>query len=240
MFKRFAVATAVALVGTAAAQTVTVDLVSSVDGTTIAPGATVDWQIDFSVSSGDNAGLALLIADLNQDAGNPETLDLPPASGVPGAMSNFSRPDGISNPGEGTPTTGYPGVQRGTPGALNLVQIGGAQNTINQFFAPKPVGVVVTSDQCERSLCIQDHPHPGCLGKGNRTCPRGVSSGAERKVTSIALKASAVCSAARVSVLVGKTPLVQWTVPRGSSRIETSVGGELTVCRKSRSVCESV
>ena len=44
-------------------------------------------------------------------------------------MRHFSRPAGISNPGEGGATTGYIGVQRGTPGRRDLVQIGGGQNT---------------------------------------------------------------------------------------------------------------
>ncbi|RMF71737.1 MAG: hypothetical protein D6744_17545, partial [Planctomycetota bacterium] len=81
-----------------------------------------------TTSSGDNAGLALLAADLVQDPNNPASLDIPPASGVPAPMSNFSRPDGVSNPGETDPTTGYIGVQRGTAGAMNLIQIGGGQN----------------------------------------------------------------------------------------------------------------
>ncbi len=117
-----------ALVSAAAAQTVTVTLGSSQDGMSVSPGATIDWTISFTVSSGDNAGLALLAVDLAQDGGNPETLDLPPADNVPAAMSNFSRPDGVSNPGESDPTTGYIGVQRGTGGALDLIQIGGGQN----------------------------------------------------------------------------------------------------------------
>jgi hypothetical protein len=44
-------------------------------------------------------------------------------------MHNFSRPLGISNPGENGADTGYVGLQRGEPGRMNLCQIGGAQNT---------------------------------------------------------------------------------------------------------------
>ena len=109
--------------------TVTLDVSSSRDGKTVAPGSTIDWMITFDVSTGDNAGLALLAVDFMQDAGNPATLDIPPADAVPAALSNFSRPDGISNPGEGSSSTGYVGVQRGTAGAMNLKQIGGGQNT---------------------------------------------------------------------------------------------------------------
>ncbi|RMF70728.1 MAG: hypothetical protein D6744_19000, partial [Planctomycetota bacterium] len=63
------------LVAAAAAQTVTVTLSSSQNGMTVAPGATIDWTITFTTSSGDNAGLALLAADLVQDPNNPASLD---------------------------------------------------------------------------------------------------------------------------------------------------------------------
>lgn len=112
----------------AVAQDVTLTLTSPQDGGSIVPGATVDWTVSFT-SSGDNAGLALISTDLIQEPNNPATLDLAPADAVPVAMDNFSRPNGISNPGEDDPTTGYIGVQRGNPGALNLRQIGGGQNT---------------------------------------------------------------------------------------------------------------
>ncbi len=122
----------------AAADTVTVSLTSPQNGLVLSPGDTVQWQITFNVSSGDNAGLALLITDFVQDAANPAALDIPQAAGVPGAMTNFSRPAGVSNPGEGaSPSTGYVGVQRGTAGARNLIQIGGGQNT---FGVARPPG----------------------------------------------------------------------------------------------------
>ena len=117
------------------AQTVTVQLSSTKNNTTVAPGTTVDWSISFTDSTGDNQGLALLCVDLVQDANNPALFDLPAASGVPGAMTNFSRPLGVSNPGEGGPT-GYVGVKRGTTGAKNLIQIGGAQNTFGTARSP--------------------------------------------------------------------------------------------------------
>lgn len=120
------------LTATLIAQTVTVSLTSPQNGASVAPGATINWSIDFSVSTGDNAGLALLTIDLIQAPPNPATLDIPPAGAVPVAMTNFSRPAGISNPGESNPTTGYIGVQRGTTGQKNLKQIGGAQNTCGQ------------------------------------------------------------------------------------------------------------
>ncbi len=130
-----AVVAATACASIAWAQSVTVNLSSPQNGQNVAGGSTVNWSIDFTVSSGDNAGLALLAVDLAQGA-NPAFIDIPPANAVPPGMSNFSRPAGCSNPGESNPLTGYTGVQRGTPGRKNLVQIGGAQNTFGQALPP--------------------------------------------------------------------------------------------------------
>lgn len=130
------------LATSAVAQTVNVSLTSPQNGQTVSAGATINWTISFTVSGGNNAGLALLACDLVQADTNPATLNIPPASAVPGAMANFSRPAGISNPGEGGPT-GYVGVQRGTAGARNLVQIGGGQNT---FGVARPPGTGVAEN----------------------------------------------------------------------------------------------
>lgn len=121
-----------AVVTAATAQDVAITLTSPQSGTTVSPGATIDWSIAFEVSNNDNAGLALLLTDLVQDDGNPEQLDLPYADGVPAALANFSRPGGVSNPGDGANSTGYVGSRRGAPGAQNLIQIGGGQNTFGQ------------------------------------------------------------------------------------------------------------
>jgi hypothetical protein len=123
------------LTSLAAAQTVTLTLSSSQNGQVVAPGATIDWTIALTVSAGDNAGLALLVTDLVQDPNNPELLDIPPADGVPTGMSNFSRPDGITNPPETDPVTGYVGVQRGASGAMDVRQIGGGQNNFGVALA---------------------------------------------------------------------------------------------------------
>ncbi len=137
MRKRFILETAVVALMAAplAAQTVTLSLASPENGDTVTPGATIHWSIGFAVSS-DNAGLALLVVDLAQGASNPATIDIPPADGVPLALTSFSRPAGISNPGETNPATGYIGVQRGETGEKNLRQIGGAQNTFGEALPP--------------------------------------------------------------------------------------------------------
>lgn len=126
----------VAAVAPAFAQSVSLSLTSPQNGQSVSPGATINWTIAFTVSTGNNQGLALLSTDLVQDETNPDLFNLTPASGVPAPMSNFSRPAGVSNPGETNPATGYIGVLRGDPGEQNLIQIGGAQNTFGQARAP--------------------------------------------------------------------------------------------------------
>ncbi len=120
-------------------QTVAVTLSSPQDGLTVAGGQTIEWSIWFTVSEdtpSTNDGLALLSVDLVQDGGNPAGIELQPAEGVPAGMENFSRPDGISNPGEGGGPTGYVGVQRGSIGAYDLIQIGGGQNNFGVASPP--------------------------------------------------------------------------------------------------------
>ncbi len=122
--------------------TVTFTLDSPSNGQTVAPGATVTWNIRLSVSTGDNLGLALFAVDLVPDPNNP-ALDIPPgsAASIPAVLQGFNRPRGITNPGEGGAASGYIGVQRGTTGHKSLVQIGGAQNTFGQAgtgFATDP------------------------------------------------------------------------------------------------------
>lgn len=157
---------ALALASTAAAQTVTLTLDSTQDGQAVAGGATIEWSIIFSVSPGDNEGLALLAVDLQQGAGNPAFLDIPPANGVPAEMANFSRPDGVSNPGETDPTTGYIGVQRGDAGAMNLVQIGGGQNNFGEAM---PEGSGIAENANVIGGVGQDTP--GVLAAGSFDAP---------------------------------------------------------------------
>jgi len=117
-----------------ASGTATVGITSPVNGKTISAGADVDWTITLSLTSGDNFGLALVSVDLVQDDGNPVLFNIPQANGVPAAMADFSRPDGISNSDPNDPSTSfYVGTPIGINGAKNLIQIGGGQNT---FGAP--------------------------------------------------------------------------------------------------------
>jgi hypothetical protein len=110
--------------------TVALDLSSSHNGGSVAPGAIIDWTVTATVSSGDNLGLAGVVLDLIQAPANPRLIEIAQADAVPSGMENFSVPAGISNFGEAGAPTGYVGVQRGVPGGKNLIQIGGSQNTL--------------------------------------------------------------------------------------------------------------
>lgn len=134
-----------ALAVSALASTVTLTLESTKNGLSVEPNAAIDWTISASVSTGDNAGLALISVGLSQDANNPALFDIPPATAVPTGMTNFARPAGISNPATAAGDYGYRGDQRGTAGAKNLVQIGGGQNTFGT--AGSSIGTSVTVAQ---------------------------------------------------------------------------------------------
>jgi hypothetical protein len=108
--------------------TVTFNLSSPSNGATVSPGESIEWTITVSVSTADNLGLALAAVDLVQDAANPAFFELP-AGETPLDMTDFDRPDGISNPGAGGVGSAYGGTAMGSVGHKDLIQIGGAQNT---------------------------------------------------------------------------------------------------------------
>jgi hypothetical protein len=97
---------------------------------TVPPGAVVPYAVVGELSDALNDGLALFSFDLDF-SGGPLSPALAPVS-VP--MTRFAAPAGINNP------QGFGGVA--TNG--RLVQVGGAQNTLNNTFGPYPVGEVAT------------------------------------------------------------------------------------------------
>ena len=100
-------------------------------GANVNPGNLIEWEIVAQVTT-DNDGLALISVDLIQGETNPELIDLDVAD-RPAAMVDFDRPNGIANPDPTDPSgpgTAYGGTQiAGATGGLNLIQIGGSQNT---------------------------------------------------------------------------------------------------------------
>ncbi len=108
---------------------------TDLNGSPVSGGTQIDWEIVAVVSTGDNEGLALVSVDLVQDPTNAAFFDIPVADRPAGAggMDKFDRPKGISNP-DGFGGSAYGGTQIGTAGAMNLVQIGGAQNMFGETF----------------------------------------------------------------------------------------------------------
>ena len=97
---------------------------------TVAPGTPVPWAVVGELSDDLNEGLALFSVDLEWSGGALS----PAAAPATNPMLNFARPAGVNNP------AGF----GGTTSAGRLLQVGGAQNTINSLFAPYPIGTVIT------------------------------------------------------------------------------------------------
>jgi hypothetical protein len=116
---------------------------------TVPPGAVVNWTVVGELSDNVNAGLALFSVDLAW-TGGPLTQAVNPTSGP---MLNFTRPAGLTNP------AGF----GGTVVSGQLRQVGGAQNTIKNTFAPFPNGTVVTG--------IAAAGAPVTLANGQLTAP---------------------------------------------------------------------
>jgi hypothetical protein len=108
--------------------TVTFNLSSPSNGAVVSAGDPIEWTVTVSVSTADNVGLALAAVNLAQSTDNPAFLELP-AGETPLDMTDFDRPDGISNPGPAGVGSAYGGTPMGSTGAKDLIQIGGAQNT---------------------------------------------------------------------------------------------------------------
>lgn len=96
----------------------------------VTPGATVNYQVVAQLTDNLNEGIASILFDLSFDGGPLVPGDEPTAA----PMDNFARPKGITNP------NGFGGTVVGG----KLVQVGGAQNTIKNSFAPYPKGSVIT------------------------------------------------------------------------------------------------
>src|SRR5262245_13007435 len=97
---------------------------------TVSPGATVNYAVLGLLSDKQNEGLAMFAFDLAFD-GRPIRPANPPTTQP---MLNFAIPLGLNNP------AGFGGTVKDG----KLVQIGGAQNTIKNTFAPYPSGNVIT------------------------------------------------------------------------------------------------
>lgn len=125
------VAAPLALVLSGALQASDLDLAVESGGATtvqVFPGDVVNFAVRGELTDNDNQGLAMFAFDLAFDGGPLTQLTAGPN------MGPFVAPAGINNP------AGFGGTVDG----LSLLQVGGAQNTINNTFAPQPIGMVQT------------------------------------------------------------------------------------------------
>lgn len=97
---------------------------------TVGPGDAVSWSVVGELSDASNEGLAMFAFDLSFDGGDLVQGTTPVAA----PMDNFAVPLGLNNP------AGF----GGTLVDGDLVQVGGAQNTIKNAFAAYPIGNVIT------------------------------------------------------------------------------------------------
>lgn len=118
------------------------------------PGSVINYTAVGELSDNQNEGLAMFSFDLNYTGGSLTPLAAP--SSFP--MQNFAKPLGVNNP------AGFGGTVKGN----GLVQIGGAQNTINNFFAEYPSGSVITG--------VAKPGQPATLGSGSITAPYQVGN----------------------------------------------------------------
>ena len=108
---------------------------------TVPPGANVPYNVVGVLSDAASDGLAGFSVDLSF-SGGPLPMAAAPSSAP---MLSFDKPAGLTNP------AGF----GGTVVAGKLVQVGGAQNTIANVFAPYPKGnVVVDVAQMGQALTL--------------------------------------------------------------------------------------
>lgn len=124
----------------AAASNINLSVQTSAGGSSInlQPNQMLDYRIVATLSDTNNEGLALVGLSLNYTGGDIGQQANDPSGAITPAnpMPAFVIPDGITNP------AGFGGTMIGG----DLIQIGGAQNTINNDInnAPFPIGQVVT------------------------------------------------------------------------------------------------
>ena len=131
MFKQTPILVAAATLAAPSAAQVTLDVEILSGGApvvSVLPGQSVPFTIEAQLGGEPSQGLAMFSIDLDHDGG-PLTQVAPSAAAAP-----FVSPMGVNNP------AGFGGTLR----AGDLLQVGGAMNTINNQFAAAPLGSVVT------------------------------------------------------------------------------------------------
>jgi hypothetical protein len=97
----------------------------------VGPGEPIGYTITGELSDTSSLGLAMFSFDLSWGGGYLAQAAAPTSD----PMLHFANPQGLNNP------AGF----GGTPKNGRLIQVGGAQNTINNSVAPVPNGTVLTN-----------------------------------------------------------------------------------------------
>jgi len=121
---------------------------------TVVPGELVNYEVVGELGDNLSQGLAFFRLDLSFDGGPLPQADDPTAA----PMTSFDRPSGVTNP------AGFGGTEVNG----DLIQIGGAMNTVNSSFAPFPNGSVTTG--------IAQPSSAEVLVRGTLTAPKQVGS----------------------------------------------------------------
>jgi hypothetical protein len=119
----------------------------------VTPGASVPFEVVLQLAGQPCDGLAGFAFDLDYDAGALSPLATPSTA----PFDKFVSPLGLSN------AAGFGGAALGG----DLVQVGGAQNTIQNLFAPKPSGPVIENIGTSA---------PAVLASGTLTAPSAPGS----------------------------------------------------------------
>jgi hypothetical protein len=115
----------------------------------VGPGQTVTYTVTGTLNDNASLGLAMFCFDLTYTGGNLTQAQTPTTD----PMKRFAVPEGVNNP------AGY----GGTLVLGQLQQVGGAQNTINNTFAPIPNGTVLTN--------VAQPSSPAVLAQGTIKAP---------------------------------------------------------------------
>jgi hypothetical protein len=115
----------------------------------VGPGTNVPYIIQGELGNGTSGGLAMFALDLSFTGGALGQAATPTTA----PMRNFAAPLGFVNP------AGFGGTLSGG----NLLQVGGAQNTINNTIAPTPNGTVIQN--------VAQQGAPVILAAGQVTAP---------------------------------------------------------------------
>ncbi|MEM7517029.1 MAG: hypothetical protein AAF368_08930 [Planctomycetota bacterium] len=153
--------------------TILFQLSSAQDGAVVLPGQEIAWELTLESNGATHFGLAGFAVDLRQDEKNPSFFDLPPGQRSGTTMLGFDRPLGFSNPGPAPKSSGFGGVPTGEPGARNLEQIGGLQNSFGS--APDclgPQGDICSGQRVQVELGVAQAPGGEQVASGSFLAPR--------------------------------------------------------------------